>query len=387
MNVRPIGGVRGGSRVAWVGVLACAVVVAACVGPTGAKPPSRSPASRRFRMGFTPFPHDMTVEAIGQVGKFVRDNGDIVAGHFEGVPWAEASTVQPFHKEMLNNWQRHKDARAPGGKLYLALTPINNDRSALAAYRRDREGLPLPAAFVGKGLDDPLVMDAYLRYCRRAIRYFQPDYLAVGIEVNELYHKAKAKWPAYVRLHLHVYKHLKRDHPKLPVFATFTLHNMLNAGWSDRREMLAAFKRLMPYNDMVAVSFYPCMAQLSAKTDACLKWLTRQFDAFDKPYAFVETGQPAEPVDLKSLKLTLPGGEQLQHRVVANLLGFARARPVEFVIWFVPRDYDALWEPMKNTGPEFFKVWRDCGLLDGEGKPRPACKLWQKTHKLPYRPR
>lgn len=34
-----------------------------------------------------------------------------------------------------------------------------------------------------------------------------------------------------------------------------------------------------------------------------------------------------------------------------------------------------------------FKVWKDCGLLDETGKPRPAFDLWQQTLRLPYRPR
>jgi hypothetical protein len=374
-------------RAAGVGAAAvvCAALTAALL-PARAPAGTTQPAGRSFRMGFTPFPHDMTLEALAAVDKLVKGNADVVAAHFEGVPWAEARTGGAFHREILSNWTRHKNARPAGGKLYLALTPINNDRSALAAYRREREGLPLPEAFSGKGFDSPVVMDAYLRYCRRAVGFLRPDYLAIGIEVNELYHKAPKKWPAYVRLHAHVYKHLKREHPDLPVFASFTLHNMLNPGWADRRAMLAAFRRLMPHNDMVAVSFYPFMASLTAKVDGSLAWLAREFDAFGKPYAFVETGEIAEPLVLKTFKLRLAGSEKTQRRALAALLEFAQARRTEFIIWFVPRDYDALWERIRGTAPEFFTAWRDCGLLDGAGRPRAAMELWRKAYRLPHRP-
>ena len=46
--------------------------------------------SRPFRMGFTAFPHDFTLEAVEQTRQFVRDNADLIAHHIEGVPWAEA---------------------------------------------------------------------------------------------------------------------------------------------------------------------------------------------------------------------------------------------------------------------------------------------------------
>jgi hypothetical protein len=347
----------------------------------------KTPTARAFHLGFTAFPYDMTAKALTDVETFLHDNADILAVHMEGVPWLEASADKPFHQEMLNEWKRQQAAKPPGGKLYLALTPINNDRSDLAAYRSEREGLPMPDAFVGKAFDAPIVMDAYLTYCRRAIQHFSPDYLAIGIEANELFHKARAKWPAYVKLHRHVYAALKREHPKLPIFATFTLHNMLNADWADRREMLAAFKDLMPANDVVAASFYPFMANLTGQLDPSLQWVTREFDRYGKPYAITEMGQPAEPLVLESLKITLPGSPGLQRQVLAKTLGFAHARRTEFVIWFVPRDYDALWEKMRNTAPEFFKAWRDCGLQDGDGKPRPALELWKETLKLPYRPR
>ena len=60
-------------------------------------------------------------------------------------------------------------------------------------------------------------------------------------------------WRAYVALHQHVYEELKKDRPELPIFASWTLHNM----FKKRGEMLDDWKKLMPYNDLVAVSYYP----------------------------------------------------------------------------------------------------------------------------------
>jgi len=59
---------------------------------------------------------------------------------------------------------------------------------------------------------------------------------------------------------------------------------------------------------------------------------------------------------------------QAQYQVLDKLLSFAHRREAEFFIWFLPRDYDGLWEKIRAEAPEFFGVWRDCGLLDGKGK-------------------
>ncbi len=349
--------------------------------------PKSMPAQRHFRMGFTPFPYDISIKAIQDTNRFMRDNADVIAIHMEGVPWTEARSGKPFHPKMLEEWEGKRRATPPGAKVYLAISPLNQGRSGLAAYRAEREGLPVPGPFAGKALDDPLVVETYLAYCRRAIEFFRPDYFACGIEVNELYHNGRAQWEGYVRLHGQVYQALKREHPKLPVFASFTLHNMLNPGWKDREAMLAAFKTLMPSSDCVAVSFYPFMAGLGGRVDESLRWLAAEFDPFEKPYVVAEMGRPAEPVVLKSPKLTIPAGPAAQERFLEEMLWFAHGRRVEFLVWFVPRDYDAMWRKIEAASPEFFKVWRDCGLLDGEGNPRPAHRLWWAHFEVPLLPR
>jgi hypothetical protein len=65
------------------------------------------------------------------------------------------------------------------------------------------------------------------------------------------------------------------------------------------------------------------------------------------------------------------------------LLGFAQKHKARFVISFIHRDYDALWENIKGTAPEAFMAWRDCGLLGEKGKPRPAYHVWRRYLAMP----
>jgi hypothetical protein len=183
-------------------------------------PQGKPSGTRPFRMGFTGFVYDTTPEAVAASRKFVREHGDIIAHHIEGVPWAAALSGQPFPRAMLESWEGKKSATPPNGKVYLAISPGRGELKV-----QDKAG-PLPAELAGKKYDDPIVMQAYLAYCRRAIEFFRPDYLCIGIEVNEIHRDGgEQKWQAYAALHRHVYRELKKDHKDLPIFASITLHS------------------------------------------------------------------------------------------------------------------------------------------------------------------
>jgi hypothetical protein len=116
-------------------------------------------------------------------------------------------------------------------------------------------------------------------------------------------------------------------------------------------------------------------------------WLVQEFGPLGKPFAIAEMGEPAETVTLKQPAVTIAADPQSQSRVLSEVLDFCDTQRVAFAIWFVSRDYDALWDKISATSPEFFKLWKDCGLVDGPGAPRPAFQVWQEHLALPYGPR
>jgi hypothetical protein len=61
-----------------------------------------------------------------------------------------------------------------------------------------------------------------------------------------------------------------------------------------------------------------------------------------------------------------------------TLFRFADEDDYRFLIVFLHRDYDQLWDAIKDTAPSFHKAWKDTGLLNGEGEPRPAHEVWQR---------
>jgi uncharacterized protein (TIGR03067 family) len=351
--------------------------------PLPAPPPEPAPAvtpgsikkpegRRSFRMGFTGFVPDLTPEAVAGARAFVRENGDILAHHIEGVPWAESLAGLPFPAKLLEEWTGKKSAVPPRGKVYLAISPGRGD------LKPADHAAPIPAEIAGKPYDHPRVMEAYLNYVRRMIEFFAPDYLAIGIEVNEIHDAGAEKWKAYAALHRHVYQGIKKMRPDLPVFASFTIHNI----FKKRGAMLAAFEELMPFNDLVAASYYPFFVPDEDRLSA-LDWTVEEFGRFGKPFAVVETNDEAERLPLPSLGVTIEGTPERQLAYYEKLLALARDRKFRFVISFIHQDYDALWEKIKGSSPELFMAWRDCGLLDERGRPRPALEVWRSYLALP----
>jgi hypothetical protein len=142
--------------------------------------------------------------------------------------------------------------------------------------------------------------------------------------------------------------------------------------------MQAAFEEIMPQNDLVAVSFYPFIRGGTTDYKGCQTWLAEHFDRYGKPYAIVETGEAAERLRFPTSGQIIEGSPEKQAAYYEALLAFAQAHETRFVIGYPRRDYDALWAKIEATAPEAFLAWRDCGLIDEQGRPRPAYAVWKR---------
>jgi hypothetical protein len=91
----------------------------------------------------------------------------------------------------------------------------------------------------------------------------------------------------------------------------------------------------------------------------------------------VETNDTAERTEMSKMKVTLQGTPEKQAAYLRTLLSLADRRRFRFVVLFIHRDYDALWDAIKATAPELFMAWRDCGLIDEQGRARPAFLVWR----------
>ncbi|MFO0749255.1 MAG: hypothetical protein U1F43_26865 [Myxococcota bacterium] len=343
---------------------------AADVGPT-----------RAFRMGFQPWPYDLTQAAVDWTWDRISQDGDVYSIHMEeGVPWPEAAAGSAFSTDYQATLAAKKAAIQPGHAVFLSVNALDTSRSGLARYRGDGIAEPLPAPFDTAALDSELVMDAYTAYCERMIDLFEPDWFLVGIEVNILYRQHPELWPAYLRLVRHVRAALAASHPGLPVGASVFANSYVET-YSDPAEtptaQRAALAELRPSLDFLGLSVYPFMSQHLCE-DLTADYMPTIFALGDGlPVAVTESGYSAQhwSTTVGTTSLDWNGSEAKQDDFLTRLLSAAEAAQAPFVIWFAVRDYDALWEHIGRDPTAL--VWRDTGLFDEDGNARSAHATWR----------
>lgn len=344
--------------------------------------------ARSFYLGFTPFPYDISLEAVEETYTNITTKGDIINHHFDnGVPWVEALSGEVFSDNTMNDWAYRK-MKTPGGKkIYLSVAALNPDRNGLALYRGSEDNMPLPPPWNTYSFSAEEVRTAYVNYCRRIIDFFQPDYFNMNIEANLLHFLEPSEWAGFVQFHQYVYESLKSHYPDLPVFCSITGAQLLE-GYLDGNDAslqrLAALQ-LLEYSDMYALSFYPHLSKFLGNP-----YPENSFNELlkisSKPLAIAETGYPAQSFDINinGISTTIDSDESKQKNFTADLLNSSNEGKAVFVIWFTVRDYDQLWEDI--GGKEDITIaWRDCGLADEEGRERIAFQVWKDFFARPLR--
>jgi hypothetical protein len=340
-------------------------------------------------MGFTPFPHAFSVEAVEAAYDIITVNADMIVQHFDdGVPWQEAlensETGSAYRETYAVNFLGDLDYRVqhnpPGHIVYLAVTPLGPLREGLALHRGNNGNEPLSPPWDGYTLDHPDVISAYTRHCLDMIEQFQPDYFAYAIEANLLafYDQINGtnKWPQFINLVSEVYPAIKAMHPGLPVFIS------LQAGFFhiSPAEQTSAISRILPYTDYMAISAYP-FSDIPNPADLPEDYFTRLTDlAPSKPVAIAETAWPAEDlvaVDNPGYIIAAedPGRQQQYIQRIIDEMDKANGR---FITLFFTQDYDDFWVSDLQFYPnaQLLRTWRDTGLYDGDGNNRPALETW-----------
>jgi hypothetical protein len=351
---------------------AVAAVLTGCgvLGPSG--------AFRSFAMGFTPFPHANSENAVAEAWNVIGRDADLVALHFDGgIPWQEAldGTGYPPGFAAWLDWQA--DRIPLGHAVYVAVSPISDTRDGLAGYRDDfGVNQPLPPPWNGYGFDTPEVVAAFTAFCEDMIALFSPDYFAYAIEANMLDELAPSEWNAFLSLCADVYASLKSSHPSLPVFLTIQVESYYRDIW----EQEDAIRQLSSYTDVMALSSYPFGWALEDPADLADDYFSRVSNiAPGLPFAIAETAWPAEDID-EPYPITIAADDSTQLAYVRRILDECDLRGAAFLCWFFTRDYDEFWETDFQYEPNAptLRFWRDTGLYAGDGSERPALDAWRQ---------
>ncbi len=352
--------------------------------------------SRNYYLGLTPFPYDISsVDKIEWVYDRIQTDADLMAHHFDnGIPWDQALAGTPYPSKVTDDWYFRQSHTPAGHKLYVAVTPINSMRDGLAPiWNAAGDNQPLGPPWNGYDFNSHEVKAAYLYYCRSVIDYFNPDYIAIGVEVNLVRKLIPAQWDAYVELHQETYAALKVLYPSLPIFVTLTGIDLVD-GYSDadHADQMAALADIINYTDYYAISLHPFFAEVPGGTlpaDMFDRIFALNTEA--KPACITETSFPAEELTMTAYDpdITLAGTRDKQRDYFSILLNEAQQKNLIFVVNFLVRDYDVLWSTPVPGGlgsPEDInKAWRDTGFHDQNGNARPALRTWKSHLALPVR--
>lgn len=331
--------------------------------------------TRTFALGFTDFPHARTQEAVDAAWTAIGSDADMASLHFDdGVPWPEALSGTPYNANFMAEINAKIAAIPAGHLIYLSITPLSFSRDSLAAYRGTTGNMVLPAPWDTYDLDHSDVITAFINHCENMITIFDPDYVTYTIEANMLADKAPSSWPSYAVFAGSVYTALKSAHPDLP-FITTLQADFYHAAASTQAAYIA---QILPFTDYIAMSSYAFVNEYTPSTLPG-NWFTDVAAlAPDKPFAVGETSWPAETLT-NPYPVTIPATEQHQADYVSRLLTEAEDLDAVFVNWFFTRDFDDFWDSDLQYLPDaaLIRIWKDTGLYDGLGNPRPGLSNWR----------
>ncbi|MFA6467819.1 MAG: T9SS type A sorting domain-containing protein [Bacteroidota bacterium] len=331
-------------------------------------------------LGFTPFPYSLSqIDSSQQfVYSKIASDANIIAHHFDdGIPWNEAYSNSEFPSSIVYDWNVRKSKTPAGHKIYVAVTPINLARTGLALYKNTSGGdQPLSSPWDTVSFSHPIVKTAFLNYCKAVITQLQPDYLAIGIEVNLLKINSPQKWDSYAELHSFVYTELKVLFPTLPIFVSFTGFDLAGYTSADRVEQMKVLSDMMPVSDYLGLSLHPQLSSFMTNDIPPMEVLDSILSMNLKPVAVCETSYPAQYSTLYGGSITLNGTQAKQSQYFMNLFVSCEKRKTEFIINFVVRDYDQLWQDI-GSPDDLTVLWRDTGFYDEWGIPRDVLQVWK----------
>lgn len=348
------------------------LVACACFGDVLAQEEPPAPTTRPFRLGFT-------TEPGGPTGgdklppkptiRFVRSNADFLVVHRDGprVPWLELSEGRT--RRFARRLAKQRARLGTGYPLFLVITPLNIFRNSLGGEWPDELGQAC--------VSNPILQEAFKTYARVAVESMQPDYLALGAEVNIYELTPPEECPddfeAYVALYKETYNLVKAIRPDLPVFVTFQLDFMHIA----HQQMLPL--RFLPELDRLALSFYPGGELTQMTPDQIppdyISWA--RVTTPDLPLVVSETGY-GTVADGGAV-----GSVDLQIDYVAWLLDQAYREEAEFVTWFFSTDPRYVEVP---PGLDFINSFRSMGLASPRFRGKPALEVWRGWLGLPLVP-
>lgn len=317
-------------------------------------------------MGFSSLPRELTDECYEEVFTLAGEFGDLVL--IQRVPpWEEFLAGGAVSDDTIQTTQAERAlAEENDLALFVAIDPTDGTegRSALAGLPKDLEG---------RGFSDPDIRAAFISYAQYVALNYEPDYLALGVEMNMYYQHNPEDFDSFVSLYFDAYDAVKELSPDTLVFPTFQMEELqsllpASEGHPPQWHLLRRFE---PKLDLVAISTYPSFA-FDTPNDIPEDYY-RQLETYtDRPIAIAEMGYSSGPCR----QGINDGTEQEQRDFLASILRQAEGMEMPFVVWF------ASWDPTFASEPPL-DLFQHIGLLRSDGSEKPSWKLWVQASQRP----
>jgi hypothetical protein len=343
--------------------ITCAVT-AACNSDDGDDPQSNG-APRSVMLGFSSLPRELNADAYADAIEFAGDHGEIVLIQRE-VPWADFVPGATLSDDLAEQTDSERDAVSDADlALFFAIDPTDS------ATGRDRLG-KLPENLAGRRFDDPDVRAAFRSYAEYVALNYEPDYLALGVEMNLYYEKNKADWEAFLSLYRETYAIVKAASPDTQITVTLQYEDLQGIlPREDAHFVDWQLIRALDPVDFVGISTYPGFA--FADPSQVPADYYRQLTAFtEKPIAIAETGWAS-----REQAGVISGSEEQQAAFLERVLEDAEALSMPFAIWF------AIWDPAYARGTAS-SAFEHVGLLTTDETEKPAWGAWDEAARRPY---
>ena len=326
-------------------------------------------APRPYLLGFSTLPAELSDESQLAAFDLAARYGELLL--IQRAPaWADFLPEVEPSAALADVMVRERTAVEERGlRLLYALDPFDPaDRGRLAAT---------PPGYERADLGHPDLRAAFVAEARFIAANYEPQYLAVGIEINATFERSPAQYGAFVAAYREAYDAVKEISPGTLVFATFQYEQLLGVvPWEPARpprwELLDDFAGRL---DLFALATFPSVTYEVARALPPLYY--RQIrDHTTLPIAFAAVGYSSA----RGRDGLNSATAAEQRRFLQRLLSDAEAMRAPFVVWFASRD------------PAFavdrpYDLLASIGLRDAADRPKESWTVWAETSTRPYAPR
>lgn len=336
------------------------------IGPEIVRPqPQGDP--RGVRLGFSTLPPERTNDAYINTFATAAQYGEIILVQ-RVPPWEEffpggsvSSQTNELTRLETALLEQYQDLQ-----LFFAIDPTDGvvQRSRIAN---------LPASIDPEvGFDDPRLRESFVAYTTYIAANYEPEYLALGVEVNMLYERAPKQFEAFVSLYREAYVAAKEASPNTKVFPTFQLEDLEGSFGTVHPPHWEVVDFFAGQLDVLAISTYPFLADTRSAADIREDYYSQLRDRFDGDILISETGYASMPVEGK----VNVGTEEDQKAFLDRILRDAENNGFIGVIWLAALDPAFVAEGATS-------VFRDIGLRKSDGANKLAWSTWEEWARRP----